>query len=148
MAGGIPIIAAITECLTANQIESIHAILNGTSNFILSPDGGEQHRLRLGPGRGPATRLRRGQSGNGRQRQRRRSKTGHPGPSGLRRRVNWRDIPRTGIDVVDVADIRYARELGYSIKLLAVAELVPEGLELHVSPTLVRHDSGFLVRRT
>ena len=52
---------------------------------------------------------------------------------------NWRDIPRTGIDMVDVADIRYAKELGYSIKLLAVAELVPEGLELHVSPTLVRH---------
>ena len=54
-------------------------------------------------------------------------------------RVAWRDIPRTGIDTVDVADMRYAKELGYSIKLLAVAELVPEGLELHVSPTLVRH---------
>ena len=50
-------------------------------------------------------------------------------------------IPRTGIDVVDVTDIRYAKELGYSIKLLAVAELVPEGLELHVSPTLVRQGS-------
>ena len=64
-------------------------------------------------------------------------------------RVNWRDIPRTGIDVVDVADMRYARELGYSIKLLAVAELVPEGLELHVSPTLVRlrHDVGRGSRR-
>ena len=56
-------------------------------------------------------------------------------------RVDWKDIPRTGIDTVDVADMRYARELGYSIKLLAVAELVPEGLELHVSPTLVRHRS-------
>ncbi len=56
-------------------------------------------------------------------------------------RVHWKDIPRTGIDTVDVADMRYAKELGYSIKLLAVAELVPEGLELHVSPTLVRHRS-------
>ena len=36
VAGGIPIIAAINEGLTANQIESIHAILNGTSNFILT----------------------------------------------------------------------------------------------------------------
>jgi len=52
--------------------------------------------------------------------------------------INWREIPRIGIDVVEVADMRYARELGYNIKLLAVAELVPEGLELHVSPTLVR----------
>ena len=55
--------------------------------------------------------------------------------------IHWREIPRTGIDKVDVADMRYAKELGYSIKLLAVAELVPEGLELHVSPTLVRHRS-------
>jgi homoserine dehydrogenase len=54
-------------------------------------------------------------------------------------RADWKAIPRTGIDTVQVADLRYARELGYSIKLLAVAELVPEGLELHVSPTLVRH---------
>ena len=52
--------------------------------------------------------------------------------------ADWKEIPRTGIDAVDVADLRYANELGYSVKLLAVAELVPEGLELHVSPTLVR----------
>src|SRR6478672_774734 len=36
VAGGIPIIANISQCLSANQIQSIHAILNGTSNFILS----------------------------------------------------------------------------------------------------------------
>ncbi len=53
-------------------------------------------------------------------------------------RVDWDDIPRQGIDTLDVADMRYAKELGYRIKLLAVAELTPEGLELHVSPTLVR----------
>ncbi len=37
--------------------------------------------------------------------------------------------------------MQYAKELGYSIKLLAVADLVPEGLELHVSPTMLRHRS-------
>ena len=37
--------------------------------------------------------------------------------------------------------MQYAKELGYSIKLLAVADLVPEGLELHVSPTMMRHRS-------
>ncbi len=36
VAGGIPIITNIGQCLSANQIQSIHAILNGTSNFILS----------------------------------------------------------------------------------------------------------------
>src|SRR6185295_6973163 len=36
VAGGIPIIANISQCLSANQIESLHAILNGTSNYILT----------------------------------------------------------------------------------------------------------------
>jgi homoserine dehydrogenase len=53
-------------------------------------------------------------------------------------RVHWSEIPRRGIDTLDVADLRYARELGYRIKLLAIAQLVSGGLELHVSPTLVR----------
>jgi homoserine dehydrogenase len=45
-------------------------------------------------------------------------------------RVPWRDIPRQGIDTLDRADLRFARELGYRVKLLAVAELVADGLEL------------------
>ncbi len=53
-------------------------------------------------------------------------------------RVHWSQIPRVGIDKLDPADLRYAKELGYRIKLLAVAKLAEEGLELHVSPTLVR----------
>jgi homoserine dehydrogenase len=53
-------------------------------------------------------------------------------------RVHWNDIPRQGIDTLDTADLRYARELGYRIKLLATAQLEGEGLELHVGPTLVK----------
>src|SRR5690606_18916019 len=53
-------------------------------------------------------------------------------------RVHWSEIPCRGIDTLDLADLRYAAELGYRIKLLAVAQLVNEGLELHVSPTLVK----------
>ncbi len=139
VAGGIPIIATISQCLSANQIQSIHAILNGTSNFILTQM--EEHGTDYadGRGRGPAARLRRGQSDDGRQRQRRRPEAGHPRPPGLRRpRQLARHSPRRGIDTLDVADMRYAKELGYRIKLLAVAELVPDGLELHVSPTLVQ----------
>ena len=64
-------------------------------------------------------------------------------------RVHWRDIPRQGIDALDAADLMYARELGYRIKLLAVAELVNGDLELHVSPTLVqlRHAAGRSAQR-
>ena len=57
---------------------------------------------------------------------------------GFGARVPWDEIPRTGIDTLDIADVRYAQEMGYRIKLLAVAELRDDELELHVSPTLVR----------
>jgi homoserine dehydrogenase len=138
VAGGIPIIASIGECLMANQIESIHAILNGTSNFILSQmeENNTDYASALAEAQqrgyaeaNPAMDV------NGSDAAQKLAILAH---LAFGARANWRNIPRTGIDVVDVADMRYAKELGYSIKLLAVAELVPEGLELHVSPTLVR----------
>jgi len=128
----------MSECLAANQIESIHAILNGTSNFILSQmeEEGASYQQAL------AEAQRRGYAEanpamdvDGSDAAQKLAILAH---LAFGARVNWRDIPRTGIDTVDVADMRYARELGYAIKLLAVANLVPEGLELHVSPTLVR----------
>ena len=48
-------------------------------------------------------------------------------------------IPRQGIDRLQLADLKYAGELGYTIKLLALAKLSPAGLELRVAPTLVKH---------
>ena len=138
VAGGIPIIATINESLTANQIVSIHAILNGTSNFILtqmdelntpySAAVAEAQRLGYAEAN-PAMDV------DGSDAAQKLAILAH---LAFGARVNWRDIPRVGIDTVDVADIRFARELGYRIKLLAVAELAPEGLELHVTPTLVR----------
>jgi homoserine dehydrogenase len=138
VAGGIPIIAAIGQCLSANRIESIHAILNGTSNFILTQmaeqgtnyaDSVAEAQRRGYAEADPAMDV------NGSDAAQKLSILAH---LAFGARVNWREIPRTGIDVVQVSDIRTAKELGYNIKLLAVAELVPDGLELHVSPTLVR----------
>ena len=137
--GGIPIIAAINQSLVANQIQSIHGILNGTSNFILTQmeDLGKTYAEALAEAQrlgfaeaNPAMDV------NGSDAAQKLAILAH---LAFGARVDWKTIPRTGIDIVDVADMRYARELGYGIKLLAVAELVPEGLELHVSPTLVRH---------
>jgi len=137
--GGIPIIAAIGQCLSANQIESIHAILNGTSNFILTEmeEQGAEYAASV------AEAQRRGYAEadptmdvDGSDAAQKLAILAH---LAFGARIGWKGIPRTGIDTVHLADLRYAKELGYSIKLLAVAELVPEGLELHVSPTLVRH---------
>ena len=73
------------QCLTANQIQSIHAILNGTSNFILSQMEENDADYAAALAEAQQLRLRRGQPDDGRQRQRRRSEAGHPGPPGLRR---------------------------------------------------------------
>ena len=52
--------------------------------------------------------------------------------------VTTAEIPREGIDRLQPADIAYAAELGYAVKLLALAKLSEAGLELRVAPTLVR----------
>ena len=141
VAGGIPIIAAISQSLTANQIQSLHAILNGTSNFILTQmeDLGSDYATAVAEAQefgyaeaNPAMDV------DGSDAAQKLAILAHLAFGAT---INWREIPRTGIDKVDQTDIRYAKELGYSIRLLAVAELVPEGLELHVSPTLVRQRS-------
>jgi len=141
VAGGVPIIASINECLTANQIQSIHGILNGTSNFILTQMEEQgttyQDAVREAQRRGYAE-ANPAMDVDGSDAAQKLSILAH---LAFGARVAWRDIPRTGIDTVEVVDIRYAREFGYTIKLLAVAELVPDGLELHVSPTLVRRGS-------
>lgn len=138
VAGGIPIVTNISQCLSGNQIESIHAILNGTSNFILT-ECEEQGRSyaeavaeaqRLGYAEAdPAMDV------DGTDAAQKLAILAH---LAFGARIHWSEIPRFGIDALDSADLRYALELGYRIKLLAVARRVPEGLELHVSPTLVK----------
>jgi homoserine dehydrogenase len=138
VAGGIPIIANIGQCLSANQIESLHGILNGTSNFILSKmheEGSAYQEVvaeaqRLGYAEAdPAMDV------DGSDAAQKLAILAH---LAFGARVHWKDIPRAGIDTLDIADVRYAQEMGFRIKLLAVAELRDDGLQLHVSPTLVR----------
>jgi homoserine dehydrogenase len=138
VAGGIPIIANISQCLSANQIMSLHGILNGTTNFILSKmhDEGASYKEVLSE----AQRLGYAEANpafdvNGSDAAQKLAILAH---LAFGARVNWKDIPRIGIDKLDIADVRYAKEMGYRIKLLAVADLVEDTLELDVSPALVR----------
>ncbi len=138
VAGGIPIIANISQCLSANQVMSLHGILNGTSNFILTKmhDEGASYSdvlaeaQRLGYAEADPT-----MDVDGSDAAQKLAILAH---LAFGARVDWKDIPRTGIDKLDVADVRYAKEMGYRIKLLAVADLVDDTLELDVSPALVR----------
>lgn len=138
VAGGIPIIANISQCLSANEIQSIHAILNGTSNYILTQM--EAHGTSYADAVRDAQRLGYAEADptmdvDGSDAAQKLAILAH---LAFGARVDWKDIPRQGIDTLDLADLRYSKELGYRIKLLAVAQLTPGGLELHVSPTLVK----------
>lgn len=135
--GGIPIIANISQCFTANQILSLRGILNGTTNFIVSKmeEGSEyaaalKEAQKLGFAEADPTMDVSG--GDAAQ------KLAILAHLAFGARVHWTDIPRVGIDTLQPEDLRYAKELGYRIKLVAIARLREAGLEIHVSPTLVR----------
>ena len=148
VAGGIPIITNIGQCFSANQILSLRGILNGTTNFIVSQmeEKGASYAdalkeaQRLGYAEPDPTMDVSG--GDAAQ------KLAILAHLAFGARVHWSEIPCVGIDTLDPADLKYAKELGYRIKLMAVAQLhdqvvgtlrVPSaGLELHVSPTLVK----------
>jgi len=140
VAGGIPIIATIGQAMTANQITSIEAILNGTSNFILTE--------MLAGGRTYEDVLKEAQELGYAEADPAMDVDGTDAAQKLvlltqlayGTRVSLEDFPRQGIDSLQLADLNYAKELGYTIKLLAVAELINGRLEMHVQPTLVRSD--------
>ena len=138
VAGGVPIIAALTHGLAANQILSIQGILNGTSNFILTAmtEGARSYADAL------ADAQQRGYAEadptldvNGADAAHKLAILAHiafgvPVPLSA--------IERRGIADVDPLDVRFAGELGYVIKLLAEAFLLDGQLALHVSPVLLR----------
>ena len=139
VAGGIPIITNISQCLSANGILSLEGILNGTSNFILT----QMDRN----GTAYADAVRRAQELGYAEADPAMDVDGTDAAQKLAilahlafgAQIKWQDIPRVGIDGLESDDLRYASQLGYAIKLLAEAKL-SEGsmLDLHVSPTLVR----------
>ncbi len=142
VAGGIPIIAGIGQSLQANNIQSIRAILNGTSNFILSTmeetgadyDSTVKEAQRLGYAEAnPALDV------NGSDAAQKLAILAHLSFGAV---VNWKDIPRVGIDVVQSVDMYFAKQLGYKIRLLGVANNTKSGLELSVSPTLVKQGTN------
>ncbi len=136
--GGIPIVQALGVSLAANQVQNLAAILNGTCNYILTKMMHEG--LAYGDALNQAQQLGYAEADptldvDG-------TDTAHKlailAQLAFGVTVNTSDIPRQGIDRLHLADITYAAELGYTVKLLALAKLTAAGLELRVAPTLVR----------
>lgn len=137
VAGGIPLIRSIKEGLAANRILSVHGIVNGTSNYILTKMTDE--------GRDFAEVLKEAQVKGYAEADPTLDVEGLDSAHKLqilatlafRTSVDLKDIYTEGIAAVTRQDIAYAAELGYRIKLLAIAKASDGRLEIRVHPTMI-----------
>ena len=137
VAGGIPIIKALREGLTANRIEWIAGIINGTTNFILSEmrdkgldfDTVLKEAQRLGYAESDPTFDIEGIDAAHKVTIMSAIAFGMP--------VQFDKAYVEGITKLEAIDIRYAEQLGYRIKLLGITKRMPNGIELRVHPTLI-----------
>ena len=137
VAGGIPIIRPVKQCLAANHITELMGIFNGTTNFILtkmSQEGMEfGDALRLAQDMGyaeadPTADVEGLDAGR---------KVAILASAAFNSRVTFEDVYTEGITKITATDIEYAKEMGCTIKLLGVAKDTPEGIEARVHPMLI-----------
>ena len=137
VAGGIPIIRPVKQCLAANHITELMGIFNGTTNFILtkmSQEGMEfGDALRLAQDMGyaeadPTADVEGYDAGR---------KMAIMASIAFNSRVTFPQVYTEGITKISADDIRYAKEFGYVIKLLGLARNTPEGIEVKVHPMLI-----------
>jgi homoserine dehydrogenase len=137
VAGGIPIIKALREGLSANRIEWIAGIINGTTNFILSEmrdkglsfDSVLKEAQRLGYAEADPTFDIEGVDAA--------HKITILSALAFGITMQFDKAYIEGITKLDATDIKYAEQLGYRIKLLGITKRTPEGVELRVHPTLI-----------
>jgi|UniRef100_UPI0040477901 homoserine dehydrogenase len=137
VAGGIPIIKALREGLTANRIEWIAGIINGTTNFILSEmrdkgldfDVALKEAQRLGYAEADPTFDIEGIDAAHKATIMSAIAFGIP--------MQFDKAHVEGITKLSAIDIKYAEQLGYRIKLLGITKKTKDGIELRVHPTLI-----------
>jgi homoserine dehydrogenase len=141
VAGGIPLIRAVKEGLVANRITSMYGIVNGTSNYILSKmtDEGQEFGRVLAEAQAkgyaeadPTFDVEGIDSAH---------KLQILATLAFRTQVRLRDIYVEGITQITPQDIGLAREMGFRIKLLAVAKAGNGTFELRIHPTMIPESS-------
>jgi homoserine dehydrogenase len=137
VAGGIPIIRPMNQCLAGNQISRVIGIVNGTTNYILTKMTEEDMEFsdaldkatELGYAEAdPTADIEAYDAGR---------KIAILASLAFHSKVTFADVYTEGITKVTAADIRYGKEMGCMIKLLAIAKETPEGVEASVQPMLV-----------
>ncbi len=135
--GGIPILVPLHDSLAANRIDKILGIVNGTTNYILTAmtDTGESYETALAEAQekgfaeaDPTNDV----CGYDAAR-----KLAILASIGFRANVTFDDVAVEGIDKITQQDVLYAKDMGYVIKLLAVATREEGGISLNVYPAFV-----------
>lgn len=137
VAGAIPIIRPLKQCLAGNEISEIMGIVNGTTNYILTrmtQDGMEfddalAMATELGYAEADPTADIEGYDAG--------RKMAIMASIAFHSRVTFEQVYTEGITNIHATDIRYAKEMGKAIKLLGVACNTPEGIEVRVHPMLI-----------
>ena len=136
-AGGIPIIRALCRGLAANRIDAMYGIVNGTCNHILTAmtQRGQTYSAALAGAQGaglaeadPTLDVSGTDSAH---------KLAIMASLAFGRQIDLGAIPVEGIDSLDLADVGYGQELGYVVKLLAIAQRQGDGLSLRVRPVFI-----------
>jgi homoserine dehydrogenase len=136
-AGGVPILRALCDGLIANRIDALYGIVNGTCNYILTAmtRHGESYADAL------AAAQRDGLAEADCSLDVSGTDSAHKlailAALAFGRRVDLGAIAVEGIDTLQRCDVRYGQELGYVIKLLAIAQRRPDGLCLRVRPAFI-----------
>lgn len=137
VAGGIPIIRPLKQCLAGNNITEIMGIINGTTNFILTKmkedgmDFGEVLQLATDLGYAeadPTADIEGYDAGR---------KLAIMASIAFHTSVTFDDVFTEGITKITAKDMRYAKEMGCSIKLLGIAKNTETGIEVKVHPTMI-----------
>jgi homoserine dehydrogenase len=135
--GGIPIIAPLKRDLLANRVLSLAAIINGTTNYILTAMSREGADFAEALAAAQRLGYAEANPANDVEGEDARFKLAILASLAFRAQVKPADIYREGITRLSARDFRYARELGYAIKLLALARATDDGIQARVHPALV-----------
>ena len=135
--GGIPVIRTLLSALTADEIEEITGILNGTTNYMMTKMSREGLEF--------ADVLRDAQERGYAERDPSAAIEGYDACRKIAiltslvcgRQVDFTDIHTEGITKISAADMKYAKKMGRAIKLLAVSRKTPEGYAVFVAPHLL-----------
>ncbi len=135
--GGIPIIAPLKQSLVANNIEQILGIINGTTNYILTRmdrdnmkyEDALRQAQELGYAEANPTSDVEGYDAA--------RKIAILASIAFHTRVRFQDVFVEGISKISPIDLRYARELGYTVKLLGIAREENKKIEVRVNPSMI-----------